>query len=184
MVAMHFAYSDRSKVKARIAELTLVGASVVFLTTTFADSQLYATLGLDADVARVILGIASAAAFFCSIALVIVDWAGTAALHREAAKKFSSLVLRFRQNRLDSNTWPDEIADELSAEYESVSASTVGIPDRKFVALKTAYLRKKKVSELASEHPGAPLFILKLLVHGTGIRSAWNGVKEKTDDAG
>lgn len=171
-VAMHYAYSARANLYARVAELVLVAASVVFLVTTFADDNLYEVLGLDARISRVVLGIASALAFFGSMALLIVDWAGTAALHRAAGEKFGELLMKFRQSRLDDKTWPDEIADQLCEGYEVASSNSVSIPDKKFNSLKAQYLTKKEVSALASRHPGAPLFVLRLIVRLRASRSA------------
>lgn len=175
---MHFAYSDKSKFKATVAELTLVATSVLFLATTFAGSELYTTLGFDPEISEVLLGIAATAAFICAIALVIVDWAGTAALHRDAGERFSALALRFRKTRCDDKTWPHEISDELGEEYEAVSVNTIQIPDRKFNSLKVQYLLKKEVSAFASKNPGVPLIILKLRIQGKAVCTAWKGSKE------
>lgn len=171
---MHCALADRARLRARVAELTLVGTSVIFLATTFADNQLYEVLSLDPTPSRIVLGIASAAAFFCSIAILLIDWAGTAALHKEAGNQFGRLLMKFRQNRLDDETWPAEIAADLCKEYEQASANSVSIPDKKFNSLKVHYLTKKEVSALASRHPGAPLFILRMIVRIRASRSAWN----------
>ena len=74
MVAMHYALSSSARRKATLAKLVLVAASVIFLVTTFADDQLFRVLGLEAQLSRVVLGLASAGAFFCSLTLMIVDW--------------------------------------------------------------------------------------------------------------
>ncbi len=171
---MHRALADRAKLKARSAELVLVGTSVIFLATTFSDDRLFKVLDLDPAISSVVLGIASAAAFFCSIAILLIDWAGAAALHNEAGDQFSRLLMKFRQCRLADDTWPSEIAEELSAAYEQASASSVSIPDKSFNSMKVQYLTKKEVSALASRHPGAPLLLLKLIVRFRASRSAWN----------
>lgn len=172
MVAMHYALSSSARRKARLAELVLVAASVVFLMTTFADDQLFQALGLDSQLSRVVLGLASAGAFFCSLALMIVDWAGTSARHHDAGDRFGEVLLRFRQERLPDKTWPEEIRDELSAAYEQVNSMTPSIPDEKFNSLKVRYLTKKKISALASENPGAPHILLWVLVKVRGAKSA------------
>lgn len=159
-VAMHFSLAGSAHRKAVFSELTLLAASVIFLTTTFAGPEFFLLFRPDETSTKMILGTASAIAFFSSTALLIVDWAGTSARHKDAAGRLSALLLTFREKRDENNNWPDSIADDLSTEYQRVNDVVVAIPDNKFNALKSRYLTKVEVSKLSSEYPGAPLFLL------------------------
>ena len=169
---MHFSLRDRYHFRSKIAEISLLAASVVFLITTFASTDLYQTLRVPADLSRVVLGLASAIAFIFSLALLVIDWKGGAARHQDATKYWSEVVGRFRDTRLESGDWPEEVSDELSAGYASASQRSVAIPDKKFNSLKIQYLSKIEVSKLAQEYPGAPGFLLWIIVRFKGSYAA------------
>ncbi len=169
---MHFSLRDRYHFRSRFAEISLLTASVVFLVTTFASTNLYQTLGLPPELSRVVLGLASAIAFIFSLALLVIDWRGSAARHQDATKYWSEVIGRFRDTRLESGDWPEEVSDELSAGYAHASQSSVAIPDKKFNSLKIQYLSKIEVSKLAQKYPGAPGFLLWIIVRFKGSYAA------------
>lgn len=171
MVSMHHAIADSYRLKAQSAKLILLGSSVIFLVTSFADKSLFESLGLNPSTSKLIVKIASAVAFFSSTALLIIDWSGTAARHRDSANRFSGLLMKLRGSRDDSGLWPSSQLEELSAAYQQVNENCAMIPDKKFNSLKIKYLMKKEVSALATKHPGAPHLLLWLWVKWHGARS-------------
>ena len=171
MVAMHHTIADSCRLKAKSAKLILLGSSVIFLVTSFAEKALFESLGLNPAISKLILKVASAVAFFSSTALLIIDWSGTAARHRDSANRFAGLLMKLRASRDDSGLWPSAQLEELSAAYQQVNENSATIPDKKFNSLKIKYLIKKEVSSLASKHPGAPHLLVWLWVKWHGARS-------------
>lgn len=171
MVSMHHAIADSCSFKAESAKLILLGSSLIFLVTSFADKSLFESLGLDPAISKLMIRIASAVAFFSSTALLIVDWSGTAARHRDSANRFAGLLMKLRDSRDDNGLWPSAQLEQLSAAYQQVNENSATIPDKKFNSLKIRYLVKKKVSTLASRHPGAPHLLVWLWVKWRGARS-------------
>ena len=159
IVAMHFSLCDDYKFYSKFSEIILLSASVIFLSTTFADSQLFTSLGFEPKLAKLFLGITSVFAFICSLALMLLRWPEKAALHKESAEKWGYVVNKFRSHKLSDGTWPAANAIELNDAYINASENTIDIPDKKFNKLKAKYLKKIEISKLISKHPGVPYFI-------------------------
>ena len=175
---MHHTLRDAFHLRSRTAEISLLAASVVFLITTFASADFYQTLGLPSDLAIVVLGLASALAFIFSLALLLMDWRGEAARHGDAAKRWSEVLGLFRDTRSDNGDWPDNRGEELSAAYADAARNSVVIPDNKFNSLKVRYLLKVEISKLAQTFPGAPRFLLWIVVRVRGSYAVIRSGKE------
>jgi hypothetical protein len=174
-VAIHYILRDRYHSWAVHTEIVILAASVIFLLTTFADENLYNFLGIGNDLSKLILGLASAVTFFLSLILIVLDWPGKAASHKDSAERWFSVLVSFRDARLGDGTWPLGMANSLSAEYANVCKNSVGIPDKKFNALKVQYLTKVEISKLSDKYPGAPSFLLWILVKYSAITKAISG---------
>ena len=106
--------------------------------------------------------------FIFSLALLVIDWRGAAARHEDAAKRWTEVLGRFRDTRLEDGDWPEEGAEELSAAYADAGRNSIAIPDKKFNSLKVRYLLKVEISKLAQQFPGAPRFLLWIIVRVRG----------------
>lgn len=169
-LAMHHSLRDYYRRRATFIEIILLTVSVIFLLTTFADSSLYMLLGLPTDLSKLILGLAAAAAFLSSLILLLLDWPGKAANHKESAERWFVVLTLFRDARLEDEAWPIELASKLSTAYADVCKNTVDIPDKKFNVLKVQYLTKVEISKMASKYSGAPYFLLWILVRSSAIK--------------
>jgi len=169
-LAMHHSLRDDYRRRATFTEIILLTASVIFLLTTFADPSFYKLLGLPTDLSKLILGLASAAAFLSSLILLLLDWPGKAASHADSAERWFVVLALFRDARLEDGAWPMDLASKLSTAYSDVCKNTVDIPDKKFNALKVQYLTKVEISKMASKCPGAPYFLLWILVRTSAIK--------------
>ena len=169
---MHHSLRDYYRRRATLAEIILLTASVIFLLTTFADSNFYNLLGLPTDSSKLILGLASAAAFLSSLILLLLDWPGKAASHKDSAERWFVVLALFRDARLEDGAWPMDLASKLSTAYSDVCKNSVNIPDNKFNALKVQYLTKVEISKMANKYPGAPNSILYILVRFSAINKA------------
>lgn len=169
-LAMHHSLRDYYRRRATFAEIVLLTSSVIFLVTTFADSNFYKLLGLPTDLSKLILGLASASTFLSSLILLLLDWPGMAASHKDSAERWFVVSTLFRDTRLEDGVWPMDQANKLSTAYTDVCKNSVDIPDKKFNALKVQYLTKVEISKIASKYPGAPYFLLWILVRSEAIK--------------
>lgn len=163
-LSMHSDLRDEFMLKSRVAEIVILVCSAILCSVTFASDDFYRTLGMVPGHGRVVTGIASVAAFAFSLALIVLSWNREAAQHAEAAKRWSDVLQRFRATRLEDMSWPSQVWAELSGLYWQADKFSVDIPGRRFNALKARYLRKVLISRLKSRYPGAPRFILWLLI--------------------
>ena len=169
-LAMHHSLRDYYRRRTTFTEIILLAASVFFLLTTFAGSDFYNLLGLHTDLSKLILGFASAAAFLSSLILLLLDWPGKAASHKDSAERWFLVLVLFRDARIEDGTWPMGIESKLSTAYADVCKNSVDIPDKKFNALKAQYLTKVEISKMAIKYPGAPYFLLWILVRSSAIK--------------
>jgi hypothetical protein len=171
-LAIHGFLRDRFAFRSQFAEIVLLVSSVVFCATTFAADDLYRTLGLSPAAARFGLSLASVAAFAFSLTLLVVNWRDAWADHRDACRRWTEVVERFRTLRAADGTWPDASREELNALYWNAAHMTAVIPENGFNRLKKRYLRKVAVSELSSTYPGCPTVLLALLVRARSTTAA------------
>lgn len=169
---MHFSLRDSYRRHALFAEVALLATSVIFLVTTFAGPYFYQSLGMDEDYSKLVLGLASTTSFFFSLVLLLLDWPGKAASHKDSADRWSKALAKFRESRLEDKSWNMELADQLSRAYDEACDNSVSIPDKKFNSLKIKYLTKVEVSKMASKYPGAPHFILWFIVIFSASKNA------------
>lgn len=163
-LSMHCDLRDEYMLKSRVAEILILVCTAFLCSVTFASDDFYRTLGMVPDRGRILMGVASVAAFASSLALLVLGWNRHAAQHAEAAKRWSEVLRRFRATRLDNKSWPAHVWTELSGLYWQADKFSVGIPGRRFNALKARYVRKVLISRLKSRYPGAPRFIVWFFV--------------------
>jgi hypothetical protein len=175
-LSMHAMLRDEFSWKAKASDILLLACSVVFCATTFASDDLYTFFGLVPNISRVILGIASVVAFILSLMLMVVDFKGQAALHRQAVERWSQVLAKYRKHRNDDGTWPEEVRAELDFGYWEADRNSVKIPEQRFNRLKSRHLRKVAVSELQSSYPGCPRPFLMLLLRFQDTKKALGGV--------
>ena len=159
-IEMHAMLRDEYYLKARFSLILLLLCSVVFCATTFASDQLFETLKFSPEISRTILGIASVMAFSFSLILIVFDWRGKSAQHRDAVNRWSAVLEKFRRHRTDEDTWPDSTLDGLSTAYWEADRNSVKIPNNRFNRLKSRHLRKVAISKLKSSYPACPRLVL------------------------
>lgn len=175
-LSIHAILRDEFAWKAKVSEIMLLACAVIFCATTFASDDLYKLLGLVPSVSRIILGVASVIAFIVSLTLLVIDFKGNAALHRQAVEKWSNVLAKYRRHRNEDGTWPEEIGAELDFAYWEADRNSIKIPERRFNRLKGRYLRKVAISELKSSYPGCPRIFLGCLLRYRDMIKALRGV--------
>ena len=174
---MHATLRDENAFRAKIAEIVLLIASTVFVSTTFAGDDLYGFFGLAPRTGRIILGMASVVAFAASVATLSADWRGTAARHAAAFSNFSDVLELFRRERLPDGSWPATRIADLQNAYWSANRHSAPVPEASFNRLKGKHLRKATLSQLLDDFPWCPRPILALALRWREARSAWRRIR-------
>ena len=163
-LSAHAALRDRYTVKAKTAEVVLLICAVIFCATTFVGDAFYADLGISPQAGKLGVEFASVLAFASSLAILVVNWKGSAARHDEAAEKWVSALEEFRKRRRADGSWSGEDRAALNATYWEAARNSTAIPERSFNRLKARHLRKVEVSKLISKYPGCPRVVLMLMI--------------------
>jgi hypothetical protein len=174
-LSAHTALRDEYATKAKIAEVVLLVCSVIFCATTFAAEGFYMGLGVSPGTGRFVLGVASVLAFASSLAILVVNWKGSATRHSDAAERWASALEEFRRLREEDGSWPEDTQATLSAIYWEAARNSTAIPERSFNRLKARHLRKVEVSKLISKYPGCPRPILALMVY---LHDTWGALRQ------
>jgi hypothetical protein len=104
----------------------------------------------------------SAFVFVLSVAAWRVDWKRTASRHGGGRKEYAVIKSALRQAIANPSGVGDREAEGLLRDYNDVGIRVVAIPDRLFIALKHAHLRKVYVSRLLDRHPYAVRWVIEV----------------------
>ena len=168
-LSMHADLRDFYSRASRAAQIVTLVASTFICAMTFASDQLYILLGISAAIGKVVVGFAGTTAFAASLSLLVLDWHGKAAAHREAAKMWSYALSKFRSKRNEERDWPNNSWIDLNEIYWHTNQYSIEVPSGKFNKLKTRYLRKVMISRLQSRYPGSPLFLVWFKIYSYHI---------------
>ena len=183
-LSAHALLRDDYARNARWAKIILTAFSILFCATTFAGDRFYTTLGIDPDGGRFVVGLISIAAVIVSVTLLIVDWEGRSARHKEDVETWSAALKEFRRYKGDDDSWPADRRTHLNTVYWEADRDSSIIPTRRFNALKSRHLRKVAVSELKSDYPGCPRILLSLFLRSRDTYRAFNSIRNARDDDG
>ena len=149
-VSMHAALRDRYNRLGLGLLLATLGASALGLAFAFAPSNAQVTvLGVEADRATW-LGWLALCTFVGTIADLVLDWRGKARERDAAVRALAALKADYRSaDQADA-----ERLAGLAARYAAVSDAVPPIPERRFLALKAAHLRKRELSKILDAKPG------------------------------
>jgi hypothetical protein len=176
-VEIHGFLRDRFLFLTKVSEIFFLFWSIVLCATTFAGDDLYSTLGLTPEKARIFLGVGSVGALVCSVALLVMGWRERWAEHKAATLRWATVLERFRALRDENGSWSAQAGSDLNSAYWEVAHNSIQIPSRSFNRLKARYLRKAAISELTGRCPGCPRLLLWLALVFTHILAAFRGVK-------
>jgi hypothetical protein len=178
-LSMHCALRDRYTLWAEGLDLALLGCSVVFCATTFASDEAFRTFAISGDAARSVLGWAAVAAFFLSLASLLLKWKEKSSKHDSASHELTSALALFRDLRDEKGTWPAEKKCDLERAYWDAMENDAPISTRDFSRLKAKHLRNIEINRLIDKNPGCPVVVLRciLLCHSlTKVGRIWHAL--------
>lgn len=171
MLTAHATLRDRYVRRTRLVMLVVLALSIIGLLLALAnDDQQVSLLGLEGRL-QIFLAALAAGTFFFSLLDLVIGWPGRAAAHADAARQLGELNLLFARAVQEQGSW-GALDKDLTAEYERVMAAIPPIPDMKAASLKALHNRKHEIFRRADQHPGAPVWWLRLLVLRDSVRSS------------
>jgi hypothetical protein len=176
MLTGHSLLRDRYERRALVLTLLLLSLSIVATSVAFLSGDPTASIfGIRARV-QVWVGVLTALIFFLTLVDLRVDWRQRAGSHEEAARRLGRLKGLFRSVNVTDGV-VDVGGRDVNLEYDTTMEQLPPIPDSRFLWVKTKHTRKVRASKLLDQHPGAPLWYVRLLAMWQGIR----GVEQDTD---
>lgn len=171
MTTMHAALRDHYGRLSLAMNIGLLAGAITLNAFVFASDAVFTTAGVDATVAKNILGIVSLVLLVLTIVELRVNWAGMQREHGNAANALVALKAKYRDVHSQGES-SDSVLGELSQEYARVMDGLPPIPDRLHNKLKALHLFKREESEWMSAHPKTPLFVCRLILRWRGLREA------------
>jgi hypothetical protein len=171
MLTAHSLLAARLRRRARALDFVVLGISILLVATAWLDPVLLKRVSVDADDARIILGVLSCMAFFLALFQLLVDWKESAGEHDRARVELAGLKSACRAHQQSMASSPP--IDDILLWMKRADDTLVGlpaIPDVQFASLKASHRRKVEVSRLLDAYPGSPLFVLKAAVRA---RDTW-----------
>jgi hypothetical protein len=111
---------------------------------------------------------------FASIAELSLKWRERSQRYGDAADRLSEFKAHAR-GLIATTSSPSEIAyREISAKYQAALQGGPRIPDRRFLRLKAYHLRKVRLSEMADELPGCPIWMIRGRLWLLSLRKCWS----------
>lgn len=155
MASAHAALRDSYRRRATTMTCTLLALSVVATAFAFAAGDTEVTLlGVTLD-RSTWLGWFAVVTFTLTLADLVLDWRGSARRHEEAVRQLAGLKAEYR-NLVPAGA-EAAAGDRLTERYQAVMDTIPEIPERRFLALKAAHLRKSELSQALSKNPGSTL---------------------------
>jgi hypothetical protein len=148
----------------------LIALSILLVLTALIDPVILKVIGLPDQPTRATLGVLSGLVLFLSLLQSRVDWKQQAADHSKAREILISLKTEGRQlsNEIEGTHSERSAKAWVDKTYVALQNMTP-IPERQFHNMKARHLEKLALSRMIEEHPGAPLWILRLQLRRTGI---------------
>lgn len=162
LATMHSTIRDRARWQGLALLLVVLAASVVASAFAFAggDTEVQ-ILGIQAD-RTTWLGWFAVATFVLTLCDLVLDRRGTSGRHEEAVRRLAALKTEYRGPHEEAGAVPQ--LQRLTAAYQLTMDALPPIPERRFLGLKAAHLRKVQASRYLSDHPGTSAWQAKLAV--------------------
>src|SRR5262249_49940480 len=95
-ITAHSTLRDRYAALSQALKIILFASSIILCGFTFCDDKTYKSIGLNPDVGKVIVGLASLIIAALSVTELLVKWDQKATLHKQAARQLSALKRKYR----------------------------------------------------------------------------------------
>lgn len=173
MITAHSSLSEKYFRRSSMVENSLLFASVVLNALVFADATFITRItGLSEDFQRTVTGAVSVVIFAISAVLLQVRWKEKAKNHKRSAHQLFSLLQECRKIiLLPEGLEKEQEATNFNSKYIQISEIIEPIPNKVFNFYKSLHRRKLELSKLIDKHPGSFLFLLKIRLFITSLKS-------------
>jgi hypothetical protein len=166
LITGHALLRDRYQRRAFVLRILILGLSAIATAVAFVNGPSLSFHGINLSFG-LIAGALTSAIFLITLIELLTRWSEQAGLHGESVRKLAEVKNLFRG--VSTETDPVNAPAGLTSEYERVMPLVAPIPERDFLRVKVKHSRKVEVSRLIDNHPGAPLWALRIL-------AMWNGL--------
>jgi hypothetical protein len=161
MVSMHSELVTRYSCRTTIIDAFSTLSSVILLSFVFIDYDFIAEFNMNTNVFKLIVGLCTIVGVFLTVLSNIVDWKGKKTEHKRA---FDTLVQMKNEWCLflshKGETTPDA-TKFLEEKTNLLISQLISIDNAQFNKLKQKHCQKVIISKFLSEHPFAPIWILR-----------------------
>ncbi len=174
MISAYSALRDRYACLATLLTLAIFFSSIFLTASTFLLEDLLPSLGLSGVSTKLILAFFSSVILFASIAELSLKWRERSQRYGDAADRLSDFKAYARGFIATTPSPSDLEYRDISAKYQAALQGSPRIPDRRFLRLKTYHLRKVRLSQMADELPGCPIWMIRGRLCLLNLRKCWS----------
>lgn len=178
LMSMHAALRDRYGLLAAAVSISHITIAFVLSLFLFADDGVFCSFGLTRAGARFVMGFVAAVAFLLSIVDLTLDWRRRAAQYASGVRSLGILKLALRSAHDEGRLNQPRTRADLRRRYETTMSILPEIPEGKFASLKAKHQFKRTISKALSEHPKAPVLLVRLRLRWEGTRGLWQRRKK------
>ncbi len=171
MLSMHSMLRDRLEKRTALVDVLLLIMSAVLAARLFVDPKLLSQVGISPEAGDTIARLCSVGVFTVSLVMLRLDLRGKAGSFKQSAEALGKLKAELTSVASNPNATPDQIADVMRSSRVILNGLPK-IPDKLFLPLKAAHLRKLRLSRLLDLNPCCPVTYLKMRLWVHGLKSA------------
>jgi hypothetical protein len=171
LLTIHTELKDRAISRARSVDIVILFSSAIICIVEFIDPAVLIEIGASAKASHLVSGGASILIFLLSIYAIRVDYRNASDSHSRAAE-----VLARLKSELGSQLRSDKVE---AAETEDLCRSAAklihGLPritESRFHKLRALHRRKLILNKMIDENPGAPVWLLSMILWAKSVGSA------------
>jgi hypothetical protein len=169
MLTMHSILRDRYQRRAATLDMAILAISVALCALTFADERVLRYFVIRPETSRDLVSATGVLLFSLAVLSLRVDWKQEGSRHNRACEILARAKATLRE--CDSGDAAEDVRW-----INALLADLPAVPERSFLALKAAHLRKVECSRLLNANPGIPLFLLRALLT---VRAAKRAIREQ-----
>ena len=172
IITAHSCERDKYLSYDRIVTIIILFFSVILCTFSFIPKSEFIGFGISKDIINIVVPLTSAGILVLSIIQLFSRWKEKAQEHANCVTNLSKLKGEYKL--LQSRDSDDDSRDKISIKYNDLLSSKPIISDKHFIKYKRHHYRKIELSKMIDNNPGLPLFILKLKLLFSALKTIFS----------
>lgn len=181
MLSAHSTLRDRYRCRRIVFNIGVIGMSLILSVLAVVEDAVLEAIGGEPGTVRLFLGMPTIALLVISFSASLVDLRGRAQAHGRAARILANLKTDYR-TITSIDRLSEDVERDLTTAYHKAMQQLVSIPETQFNQLKARHRFKRLLSRATDNTPGAPVWLLCVVLRTKGIWAAiTNNSGEKPD---